>query len=378
LYRKSLRLFGIFAFSLLAACGSPQPSTETPAALVETVTTSAQQPTETATPTEAAFQMPVGRLLVYENLDATGKYEMIDLSDLSVESYAPLNSSEWFVDWQWSLSPNGKFLAYDRSVNQDYARQTLYLLNIETGESRMIGDHSHSNGTPTWTADGRLLEFDNYDQGITIYDTQTGNAKHIDVNARFSDASAISPAGDRIAFKGGCPREGISCPVDLYMINTDGSDERFIEKGWTDYIFWSRDSREIYYSLFGDRDTYGEVQNLTDAGYDLYVFNLDSGTSQTVSDEKYQTSAPDFSYLSPNGEFLLYQFGDAGLYLVRASDYSTIELLPSGYHVWSPDSHYIAVASWEGEWTLYDVQTGTSTTIEPNIPSGSQVVGWLP
>jgi len=253
----------------------------------------------------------------------------------------------------------------------------LMLLDFQTGEMSILADNNQSNGRPTWTADGRFLEFDNYNQGFTIYDTQTGNARHIDTSSEFSDASAISPDGERIAFKGGCPGLGIACPVDLYVINSDGSGEQLLEKGAMDWIFWGQDSRLIYYSLFGDRETYGNSGELSDSGYRLHYFDLETGQSRSIEGWSFNTEAVDASYLSPNGEFLAYQFGFVGLKVVRASDYSLIDFVPGEYVAWSPDSRHLATNTWAGEWNLYDIQTGQSASLDVDLQY-SQIMGWLP
>jgi Tol biopolymer transport system component len=376
LCRKSLLLFWFFALPLLVACGSVQPETEeTSAPLLETSTTSAPSlPTDTAAPTEAPLQMPEGRLLVYTTLDYNGQYSIITFPELAAELYEPLNLDESFYDRVWSLSPGGRFLAFERNSET----RKLMLLDFETGEITTLVNNHQSNGRPTWTADGRLLEFDEYSQGLTIYDTETGNARHIPVSTEFSDASAISPDAEHIAFKGGCPGLGLACPVDLYVINSDGSGEQFLEKGAMDWIFWSQDSRLIYYSLFGDRETYGNSPSLEDNGYRLYVLDIESGISTTVADPKFNTSAVDSSFLSPSGEYLVYNFGNAGLQVVRTSDGSAIELLPAGYLAWSPDSRYLVSSSYEGEWNLLDVETGQTIKLDLDLPAGSQVVSWLP
>ena len=378
---KRLPVFCLVSLLLLVACSpSITTRTEEPAALSEIATpATVATPESTATATEVALQIPEGRFLVYVSLgDEGGEYQVINFPDLIAEPYEALNSEEWSFDWSYVLSPDGRYLAYDRSVNQDYAHQTLYVLNTSTGESKKISDHSQSNGKPTWTADGRYLEFDRYNQGLFIYDTQTGDLRQFNVSSPFSDASAISPDGSQIAYKGGCPGPGIACPVDLYAINSDGSGERFLEKGAMDWIFWSKDGRLIYYSLFGDRETYGNSPSSEESGYRLYSLDLESGTSQTVDDPRFNTSATDSSFLSPNGEFLLYAFGNAGLQMLRTSDGSATTLLPPSTPAWSPDSRYIVANTWEGDWYLYDAQTGQSITIEPDFQPGTQVVGWLP
>jgi Tol biopolymer transport system component len=368
---KLVLLHCLLSFAILTSCSAEARTPEAQSALATETAPAASTPEITAAPSEEAFQMPGGRLLIYTSLEYNGQYSILTFPELSVEVYDPLNLDESFYDRVWSLSPGGRFLAFERNGET----RKLMLLNFETGEISTLASNYRSNGRPTWTADGRLLEFDNYDQGLTIYDTETGNARHIDVSTRFSDASAISPDGNQIAYSGGCPGPMIACPVDLYVVNTDGSGEQLLEKGDTDWIFWSQDSRLIYYNLFGDRD-YGQTGELS--GYRLYSFDLESGQSSAVADPQFNTSATDSSFLSPSGEYLVYNFGDAGLQVVRTSDGSAIELLPAGYLAWSPDSRYVLSSSYEGEWNLLDVETGRTIKLELDIPVGSQVVGWLP
>ena len=377
----------IFLIACIAPAVATQvaPPVDTPASVATPSPEISITPRETSsakisvTPTEEPFQMPDGRLLVYTNLtgEQGGVYKVVSLPSLTVEPYEPLNSNEWFVDWNFVLSPSGHYLAYERSVNRDYARHTLYLLNVETGVSTLLQAGYQSNGKPTWTSDGRFLEFDNGMHGFNIYEIQTGNLRQIRVGSEFSGSSAISPAGNRIAYKGGCPGPLIACPVDLYIVNSDGTGERFVEKGVTDWIFWSADGRLIYYSLFGDRETYGNSTDPAYAGYRFYALDPETGQSSTVDDPRFNTEANDSSFLSPDGQLLAYAFGNAGLKVIRTPDHTLFTLLPPGDPAWSPDSHYIAASSWDGEWYLFDVQTGKSTVLDLGLET-STIVGWLP
>ena len=323
--------------------------------------------------------MPTGKLLVYSNVgEDGGKYSLIDFPGLTVQPFEPLNSEQWFVDWSHVLSPDGRYIAYDRSVNQEYDHHTLYVLDIATGETNQIFDGYQSNGIPNWTADGRFLEFDNVTTGFYIYDVQTGDLSHSTVSSELVDASAISPSGDRIAYKGACPGYLIACPVDLYVVNTDGSNEKFLEQGAMDWIFWSADARLIYYSLFGDRETYGNSSGPADSGYRLYSLDLATGQSSTIEEPGSNTEAWGSSFLSPDGEFLTYVFGGS-LKVIRTSDNSTIDFISWGHPAWTPDSRYVASNQATGDWLLYDVMTGESTIITPDLPlSLPTPVGWLP
>lgn len=378
--RKRLLFFEVIALLLLVACGSAATIKETPPPPLDKATSSIDLlATETSISTQASFQMPEGRLLVYVDLgEDGGEYQLIDLLTLEAQPYAPLNSEDWFFDWSYVLSPDARYLAYERSINKDYSNHTLYLLDLNTGESTRITDYSQSNGIPNWTADGRYMEFDKYNQGLFIYDTQASSLRQISTSSGFADASAISPAGDRIAYTGGCPGEGIPCPADLYMINADGSGEQYLDQGYISWIFWSRDGNRIYYSLFGDRETYGNSGDPANSGYRLHYFDLQARLSTSIEDWKFNSSATDSSFLSPNGEYLVYVFGNAGMKLITTTDYSMIDFLPGGYVAWSPDSRYLVTSSYEGEWNLLDIETGETTKLEVNLPVGSQVVGWLP
>lgn len=373
--------FCLISLSILIACSSAQPTNQEPAGeAADTATVALTAATEaSAGPTEGAFHMPAGRLLVYTNLGKDGgQYQIINLPDLTAEPYDPLNNADWFFDRSIVLSPGGHYLVYVRKFNQDSPQYSLNILEIGTGISTKIADGSQSNGQPTWTADGKLLEFDNFDQGLYIYNVETDDLRHIAVSSEYSDQSAISPSGDQIAYVGACPGNLIACPVDLYIVNSDGTGERYLEKGDIDWIFWSRDGRFIYYSLYGDRETYGNSGELTDSGYRLHYFDLESGQSSSIEDWKFNAEAQGSWYLSPNGEFLAYQFGFAGVKVVKTSNYSLIDLLPVGDDVaWSPDSRYLAINSFSGDWYLYDIETGLTETLDVDLQS-SQIVGWLP
>ena len=314
--------------------------------------------------------MPEGRLLVYdESIDTGGAYHVIDFPDMSVTPYAPLSTDQPKSDSSWAFSPGSRYLAFDRE-NFDTSDNMLLVLDTQTETLTEIGDYAPSNNGPTWTADGSLLEFDVYDQGLYIYDVGAGGLRHLSVTTEFSDYSAISPAGDQIVFMGECPDPDYTgvCAMELFLINADGTNERFllrIDVGeQIEDVAWHPRGKGIYYSVFA---------------HGSYYFDLETATPTLISNESAYT---DFkpSLISPQGDFLAYVSGSSFVYLVDTSD-NTQAFVPitGSMPFWTSDGRYIVVIGLtEPKWTIFDVETGASVEFDPHLSASTQIVGWLP
>lgn len=134
-------------------------------------------------------------------------------------------------------SPDGKLLAYRYAKG---ARRGLAILNVATGESRLLDTGSELTTFPTWSPRGDWISFTslrdgNYDVYL-IHPDGTGLKRLTD--APGNDAhSSFSPDGEWIAFataRGGFKDESILTPLnfqpygEIAVIRPDGSDLRVL------------------------------------------------------------------------------------------------------------------------------------------------------
>jgi Tol biopolymer transport system component len=134
-------------------------------------------------------------------------------------------------------SPDGKLLVYRYAKG---ARRGLAILNVATGESRLLDTGSELTTFPTWSPRGDWISFTslrdgNYDVYL-IHPDGTGLKRLTD--APGNDAhSSFSPDGEWIAFataRGGFKDESILTPLnfqpygEIAVIRPDGSDLRVL------------------------------------------------------------------------------------------------------------------------------------------------------
>lgn len=354
-YFRFIPLFLIF----LAAC-APEPS---PPPEAGSITDSLPRGSDTSVPATLepapAFELPEGRLLVAVWSEPLNPYYIVHLPDLTAEPYEILNTEQGAgrID---SISPDGTFIVFTSvDLDGDPSDAALFVLNTITSDLVEIGQFSLANNPPTWTADGSLLEFDTYDDGFYLFDTQTNNLGHVSARSQYSDGSAISPDGDRIAYKGDCEETG--CPDDLYIINTDGSGEQKLEDAMIQSIVWHPNGAQLYIVV-------------RQPGHNLYLYDIDSGALTLIEEAiAYAGQAG----LSPGGEFFAYAHSNDELRILKTEENSPLPYEVTGsIPVWSPDGRFMAYDDGAGGWYILDLQTGETITVEP--PAGASLIAWLP
>jgi TolB protein len=130
-----------------------------------------------------------------------------------------------------AVSPDGSTIAFssDRS-----GKPMIYLMNPTGGNIRRITFAGHYNSTPSWAPDGKKLAFAGFDKDkgnfdIFIVNTsgdglmRLSSAKKPNGRWANNEDPAVSPDGRHVLFVS--DRTGTK---QLYMVNTDGTNERRI------------------------------------------------------------------------------------------------------------------------------------------------------
>ena len=135
-----------------------------------------------------------------------------------------------------SWSPDGKQIVF-RAANKD--KKGLFILDSETGATRILTDNSHDN-FPSWSPAGDLIAFTSFRDGdYEIYTIKSdGTQLRRLTNMPGNDAhNSWSPDGKWIAFsgaRGGFKDESILHPLnpqpygEIYVMRADGSDVRML------------------------------------------------------------------------------------------------------------------------------------------------------
>lgn len=128
-----------------------------------------------------------------------------------------------FDDREPAVSPDGRFVAF---ASTRLGGWDLYLLDLQTGETRPLTQTTAFEGHPTWSPDGMWIAYESYsgdDLDIWILRVDGSEAAIQLTNAPSMDASpAWDPAGRRIAFVS--DRDGLP---DVYLALLDEPDERY-------------------------------------------------------------------------------------------------------------------------------------------------------
>jgi helix-turn-helix protein/WD40 repeat protein len=141
-------------------------------------------------------------------------------------------------------SPDGRSLAYVRAEPNNADVWNLWLLDLNTGESRRLT--SYTSGKPrsgSWFADGRRIAYAHGTE-VIVLDTSTAEARSYQtpVPGRVVSAPAVSPDGRRIIFQ--VARDG-----GWLLELADGSMDRVLSDPSGDQYTWSPDGTQVaYYS----------------------------------------------------------------------------------------------------------------------------------
>lgn len=263
---------------------------------------------------------------------------------------------------EWS--PSGDRLAFfsDRSNPQNgYSDRynEIFIISAVDGEiiSRLVkaersGDmeslHSYVSGL-TWSPDGKSVAFISKSHGkdaLFIYDAFKGKKKNkMELGFSGMRNPAWSPDGSRIAFEGF--KNGFT---DLYVYNLDtGENTRLMADKYDDSNpSWSQDGN--YLAFASDRPI-GENKagEYSYGNYDIFVYGLENGEMQNITDNVYSNIQPAFS---PDGNRIAFVSNRNGINNIYIHEIETGVTFPitdvvSGLFspTWSPSGDKIAVSA---------------------------------
>jgi Tol biopolymer transport system component len=152
-------------------------------------------------------------------------------------------------DFQPSLSPNGKKIAFARWQDLNWE---IYTMNVDgTGQTRLTTNANYDTA-PSWSPDGTKIAFT---RGPATGDSRI-NSEIFTMNAdgsgqvnrtntiRHEFHPSWSPDGTKIVFDRGV---SICCDFDLYTMNPDGSAQSFLAENGYDPA-WSPDGSTIAFT----------------------------------------------------------------------------------------------------------------------------------
>ncbi len=140
-------------------------------------------------------------------------------NDVFLQSVFEFEGDRQYLDW----SPDSQWLVYVSDTDQP----EISIVNIETGERRLIAASPAKDVNPDWSPDGSHIAFASNRNGkdeIFVVDADGNNLVSLTPNAQADSYSPIwSPSGQRLAFLTRIRTFDIA-QDNLHIINADGSE----------------------------------------------------------------------------------------------------------------------------------------------------------
>ena len=290
------------------------------------------------------------------------------------------------------ISPDGKTIAYVRSsadIMTDKARQTIWLIDVASGQQRPLLAGSGSYSSPRWSPDGTRLAYVAAEGGspqLYVRWMASGESARITGLPDSPDSIAWSPDGRRIAYSMFVPDEGpklgqappkpegakwaeplqvidaVTYRFDgagyfkpgyqqIFWVPADGGAPTQLTFGPTNagaLVSWTPDSRSVLFSANLGKNWERDVSES-----EIYRLSVDGGAPVALTTRKGPDASP---AVSPNGRHIAYvgydedgrAYKDTRLYVMNI-DGSGARLLsgsldrPVGNPVWAADGRSIYV-----------------------------------
>ena len=158
-------------------------------------------------------------------------------------------------------SPDGKYVALPCSdLSEAGETEQIFVINVETGESKRLTSFVGSSTWPTWSPDGKKIMYVrvppapeywwfpsvfNYDEGADVWvvDIDGSNKKQLTDIPKNWEAGGWSPDGSKIAYISW--RKGNN-EYEIWTMNEDGSDKKLLVKAERiEGAWWSPDGSKM-------------------------------------------------------------------------------------------------------------------------------------
>lgn len=230
----------------------------------------------------------------------------------------------------------------------------------EGGTTLPLGNEQNAFAEPSFTSDGDKLCV--LVKG-EIYRPYLFNLEQETIEPLVSDADvgscAISPDGRLMAYSSN--RNG---PFELWLHDLQSHTDRLLPCGvgthYQTQVCWSHDSRHIAFSMAADAQ----------AGWDIWVADVESGKVRRFCDRPSEDRSPKFS---PDGRWLAYSSNEAGEREIRLRRFpdGTVDkqVTPGGaeWPQWSPDGKTLYFRKQQKLWSAPISLEDGSVTGPPEV-----------
>jgi Tol biopolymer transport system component len=204
------------------------------------------------------------------------------------------------------MSPDGRFVVYDRLQSPDAAERDILILDTATGQSSLLIDHPANDTWPIWVADGSAVAFVSSRTGplgVWIVDVVNGRASG-EPRRLMAAAGRVTPEGFTRA--GAFFYRSMTGLIDIYTMDIDlagagrmGTPTKVVAgsvSGASFFSSWAPDGRRLAFT-----SRHGEV-HFQPRSTAMVIHDLVSGTWTEFSPPLLSMS---YSAWSPDGRTLL-------------------------------------------------------------------------
>lgn len=219
-------------------------------------------------------------------------------------------------------------------------KSNLEILDIETGERKVVYSDSSHFEAPNWSRDGSYLLF-NQEGKIYTVPIEGGSPKRLNTGFanRCNNDHGISPDGEKLIIS---HHEEESNQSLIYILPITGGDPRLVTpKGPSYWHGWSPDGSTIAYCAQRE----GE--------YDVYIKPIDGGEEVRLTNSEGLDDGPDYS---PDGEYIYYnsmRTGTMQIWRMKPDGAGQEQVTFDEYNDWfphpSPDGKWLIFLSYQPE-----------------------------
>lgn len=226
------------------------------------------------------------------------------------------------------IASSGVFTDDDRVVES-----TLEIINIETGERRIVRRAKEHFEAPNWSRDGSTLIY-NSEGSLFKIPVTGGTPEKIDTGFadRCNNDHGISPDGSELVISHSPENQSL-----IYVLPATGGEPRLVtENGPSYWHGWSPDGRMLAYCA--ERN----------GNYDVYAIPVEGGPEVRLTTADGLDDGPDYS---PDGEYIFFnsvRTGQMKVWRMRADGSDQVQVTPDDeYGDWFPHP------SPDGKWNVF-------------------------
>ena len=217
---------------------------------------------------------------------------------------------------------------------RQYLASNLEILDVTTGDRKVIFTHPKSIQAPNWTPDGKTLLY-NGDGLMYTFDLAKGKTAVLNTGEvkNNNNDHVISFDGKMLGLSSGVQALGGSI---IYTVPIKGGEPKQITPRGPSYLHgWSPDNKNLVFT--GQRD----------GDYNIYSVPSAGGPEVRLTDAKGLDDGPEYS---PEGKYIYFNSardGNMRLYRMKADGSEQVPLTDDKFHDWFPH------ISPDGKWIVF-------------------------